>query len=124
MRRFPLLLFCSLGLLVGSHPAGAIQLTWVSGDTVLSFASARRCTLVVDATAEGGLPGEWRLLWVADSCEIIPHPQACTANLATVSALQSESHWSRVSEHRIDAVFCSPGTARASVAHFVKTCSA
>ncbi len=48
-------------------PAGAISLHWASGTDALTFTEARRCTLVVEVdSAEGTLPEEWRLLWVAE----------------------------------------------------------
>src|SRR5262249_26958662 len=53
------------------HASSALQLRWSSGATDLSFSSATRCTLVVQAdSAETRLPSEWRLLWVADSLSI------------------------------------------------------
>src|SRR5215212_9534159 len=62
-RWYPLLLMVLL-----PHTASAFQLRWSNGSTDLTFESATRCTLVVQAdSAEVALPSEWRLQWVADS---------------------------------------------------------
>lgn len=46
-----------------------IQLHWASGSTNVSFTSATRCTLVVEAdSGEVALPAEWHLLWTAQRC--------------------------------------------------------
>src|SRR5213083_776043 len=48
--------------------SSALQLRWSSGPTDLTFATASRCTLVVQAdSAEAMLPDQWQLLWLADS---------------------------------------------------------
>lgn len=55
-------------LLLLPAPSSAIELHWSSGADTLSFTSATRCTLIVQAdSTEATLPNQWRLLWLADS---------------------------------------------------------
>ena len=84
--------YALLALLVSvAGPAAALQLHWSTASTELTFTSATRCTLVIQAdAAEGRLPPEWRLLWVADSSSIqfvAPDPaSACVLDEAQVSS--------------------------------------
>ena len=119
MRRAPWY-HCVLMLLFISNPASAIQLEWSTGADTLSFTDARRCTLVVRASeGEDALPPEWRLLWVADSCQVSFIPQSCEADIAQISALHSPVSLADVVENRVNAQFCSSGTDPAALAWFV-----
>ncbi|MBI5710635.1 MAG: hypothetical protein HZC42_10080 [Candidatus Eisenbacteria bacterium] len=73
-------------LVVIPVPAGAISLHWASGTDTLTFIEARRCTLVVEVdSAEGTLPEEWRLLWVAEdfgNLVIVPDTTFATLTMA------------------------------------------
>ncbi|MBI5710341.1 MAG: hypothetical protein HZC42_08570 [Candidatus Eisenbacteria bacterium] len=92
--------------------SSAIQLHWSSGSSDLIFSSATRCTLVVQADPqEGALPSEWRLLWVADSCEIRPVPlaaqAACQQEVAEISNVSEPTSPADVAANLITATFCS-----------------
>ena len=90
MYRFRWFLFL---LLLIPRASSAIELRWSSGASELTFASATRCTLVVQAdSVEGSLPSEWRLLWVTDSCQVIQPVSldsvaACQQDVAEVSSV-------------------------------------
>ena len=117
MRRRPWLLVL---MLLVPHTSSALQLRWSTGSTELSFTSATRCTLVVQADAsEGRLPAEWRLLWVADSCDIQPLPRACEEHIAQITSVTSPTNLAELAENRVDAQFCSSGSGAASTAWFV-----
>jgi hypothetical protein len=102
----------------------AIQLRWDSGTTDLSFTSATRCTLVVEAdSAEGRLPSGWRLLWVADSCDVQPIPLApqstCREDVAEVSSISGPADAVELAANVTTAHFCTAGSTPASTALFV-----
>lgn len=86
MRRLRWSWYALLVLSLVPCTSSALQLRWSSGADTLSFASATRCTLVVEAdSAEGALPGEWRLQWVANDVPnlvIVPDTTFATATVA------------------------------------------
>jgi hypothetical protein len=118
MRRvpwYPLLL-----MLLVPTTSSALQLRWSTGSIDLSFTAATRCTLVLQAdSTKGRLPREWRLVWVADSCEIQFLPQPCEENVAQITSLTTPANIAALSENRIDAQFCSSAGQPASTAWFV-----
>ena len=104
--------------------SSALELRWISGASELSFSSATRCTLVVQAGPnEGRLPPEWRLLCAADSCEILPVPAppgaSCQEAVAQVSSLSGPADVADVLGGVRTAHFCSAGGRAASTAWFV-----
>jgi len=113
MRRvhwYPLLL-----MLLVPQTASALQLRWGSGATELSFTSATRCTLVVQAdSAESRLPAEWRLLWVADSLAIqfvaMDSLAACLLHEAQVSRIDAPATAADSAANQVTAHFCSEGS--------------
>jgi hypothetical protein len=110
MRRvhwYPLLL-----MLLVPHTSSALQLRWSNGSTDLSFTSATRCTLVIQADlAESRLPAEWRLLWVADSLSIqfiaMDSLEACLLDKAQVSRIDAPATAPDSAANQITAYFCS-----------------
>lgn len=118
--------FWSLLLMLALTPStsSAIQLRWNSGTANLTFTSATRCTLVVQADlTEGILPAEWRLLWVADSCEISPVPLApdatCRVNLAEVLSVSDPTDSTEIAANMKTVRFCAAGVDLASTAQWV-----
>ncbi len=110
-----------LALLPGR--SSAIQLRWSSGSAALTVATATRCTLVVQADAqEGRLPAEWRLLWVADGCDIRPIPlppqTTCRQDVAEASSVADPASSEEVAAHLVTARFCSAGGAASATAIF------
>ncbi len=104
--------YALLMLLLTTRSASALQLQWTGGATTLSFTEATRCTLVVQAdSSEQRLPAEWRLLWVADSCDISPQPLdepvACIETFAQVSAVDEPSTTADSAAHLRTIHFCS-----------------
>jgi hypothetical protein len=106
-------------------PSRAIQLRWSSGATELTFSSATRCTLVVQAdSSEQRLPSEWRLLWAADSsCSILPlalDPEAaCLEEIAQVAEVVAPATPADSAANQTIAHFCSEGSDAASIAYFI-----
>jgi hypothetical protein len=112
--------FASLAVLLLCVPlkAEGIQLRWVSGATDVTFSTATRCTLVVQAdSTEQGLPSEWRLLWVADTSALAFVPvdslAACQSATARVWDVEPRSTPEDSTGNALTARFCSaePGTA-------------
>jgi len=104
--------------------SSAIQLRWSDGSSNLTFGTASRCTLIVQADpAEGALPGQWRLLWLADSSGIAfveeDSVAACSADTARVFTIQPPATTADSAAHEITTRFCSADEAAASVAIFV-----
>lgn len=102
----------------------ALQLRWSTGSTDLSFTSATRCTLVVRAdSTEVTLPGEWRLLWLADSSGVnvvaVDSSAACQATTAQVSTVEVPTTTADSAANQITARFCSAGQGRATEARFI-----
>jgi len=102
----------------------AIQLHWSTGATDLSFASARRCSLIVKAdTLEETLPSQWRVLWLADSTGVnfVPDDSvvACRLDFANVSSIDGPSTPADSAAHVITAHFCSEGTSASAIAFFL-----
>lgn len=121
MRRIPWIL---LLMLLVPCTSSALQLRWSAGSTDLSFTSTMRCTLVVQAdSAEGRLPAEWRLLWLADSSGVhltVGNPElACETDTAAVSTLEPPSTPADTAAHLVTARFCSSGEPPASTAYFL-----
>lgn len=115
--------FVSMLLLV-PRLSSAIQLTWSGGGSDLTFLSATRCTLVVQAgSAEVRLPGEWRLMWIADSSGVnlvaADSLAACQTDTAQASTIDPPSTVADSAAHQFTAHFCSGGSAQASVAYFI-----
>lgn len=113
MRRSSWLLAFILALI--PHTSRAIQLHWSSGATALSFTSATRCTLVVQAdSAETHLPQQWRILWVADSSSVqlvaMDSLEACLLDEAQVSRIEGAATAADSAAHEITARFCSAGS--------------
>jgi hypothetical protein len=113
-----------LMLLLVARPASALELHWSSGATDLQFTSATRCTLVVQAdSTEATLPGQWRLLWLADSSSInvvaIDSLNACLADTAGAYAIDPPSTPADSAAHQATAHFCSAGSSAAITAYFV-----
>lgn len=111
-------------LLLFPTSSSAIQLHWSTGADTLTFASATRCTLVVQAeVTEGRLPAEWRLLWLADSSGVnfiaVDSPAACQTDTATVSTIDQPSTPADSAAHQTTAQFCSAGSAAATTAHSI-----
>ena len=95
-----------LMLLFASRPSFAIQLHWSSGATTLSYTSATRCTLVVQAEpAEARLPAEWRLLWVSDSLPVqfvvVDSLEACLDENAQVFRIEGPATAAEIAVHDI-----------------------
>lgn len=114
----------ALLLLLLPTPASAIQLHWSTGADTLNFTSDTRSVLIVQAdSAEVRLPGQWRLLWLADSSgvNIVPLDTlaACQADTATVSAVEGASTPADSAAHQVIARFCSAGEAGATRAYFI-----
>jgi hypothetical protein len=114
----------ALLLLAFPTTSSAIQLHWSSGADTLTFASATRCFLVVQAdSAEATLPGQWRLLWLADSAGVnvvaIDSLAACDADTANISAVDPPSSPADSAAHEVTAHFCSEGEGSATAAYFV-----
>lgn len=110
-------------LAVLPNTSGAIQLHWSSGTTNLSFSQDTRATLIVQAdSAEATLPGQWRLLWTADSSGIqFVAPEsliACQTDTAKVSAIDPPNTPADSAANQITAHFCSDGEASATIAHW------
>lgn len=102
----------------------AIQLRWSTGATDLSVAQNTRATLVVLAdSTEFALPGEWWLLWTADSSGVrFVAPEslfACQSDTAKVATIDPPQTPADSAANRITAHFCSDGEASASIAHWV-----
>src|SRR5262245_51238879 len=100
--------------------ARALQLHWSSGATDLTFSTATRCTLVVEADAnETGLPQEWRLLWVARGCPTmtpITNPTAADGQVAEVTETPAPNLAERRG-HSQDAILRAPRAALTKVAY-------
>jgi len=121
MRHIPWLLVL---MLLVPYTSTALQLRWSTGSTELSFTSATRCTLVVQAdSAEGRLPAEWRLLWVADSSSIqfaaTGSLEACLLDEAQVSRIDGPTTAADSAANQITAHFCSDESNTATVAQQV-----
>jgi hypothetical protein len=111
-------------MLLTPSTSSALQLRWSTGSTDLSFASATRCTLIVQAdSAEAVLPGEWRLLWLADSSGInlvaLDSLAACQAATAEVSTIELPATTADSAANQITARFCSASLGRATEARFI-----
>lgn len=105
-------------LALAPRTSSAIQLRWSTGATDLSCPHNTRATLVVQAdSAEATLPGEWRLLWTADSSGIqFVAPEsliACQSDTAKVSAIDPPGTPADSAAHLITAHFCSDGSSSA-----------
>lgn len=110
----------ALMLLLVPRTSMALDLRWSIGATDLTLTEATRCTLVVQAdSTEGSLPPDWRLIWVADSCEIRPVPQPCATDVAQVTTYVDTPGWAELSAHRRTAQFCSTGENAATTAWYV-----
>lgn len=103
--------------------AFALQLHWSSGATDLSFLSATRCTLVVQAdSAEAALPNSWRLQWAADTSDVqfpAVGSLACLADTAKVDSIVPPSTPADSAVNLTTAYFCSSGSSNATVAYFL-----
>lgn len=113
MRRFQLAVL--LMTLLVPRSSFALQLRWSNNSTEVSFVSATRCTLVVQAdSVESRLPEEWRMLWVADSLSIefvaMDTLQACLLDQAQVSRIDSPASAADSAAHLLEAHFCSQGS--------------
>lgn len=104
--------------------SSALQLRWSTGTTDLTFTAATRCTLVVQAdSAEAVLPGEWRLLWLADSSGVnfvaADSSAACQVTTAQVSAIEPPATAADSAANQITAHFCSSGENWATEARWI-----
>jgi hypothetical protein len=103
-----------LMLMLVAGPSSAIQLRWSTGTTDLTFTSATRCTLIVQADAtQQQLPGNWGLLWVTDGCDIRPLAldarAACEADIAQVAGVEAPTLPADMAGNVTTAHFCSAG---------------
>lgn len=101
-------------LLLLPAPSSAIELHWSSGADTLSFTSATRCTLIVQAdSTEATLPNQWRLLWLADSSGVnataLDPSGACATDTAKVSAIDPPATPADSAAHVATVHFCSAG---------------
>src|SRR6266540_1588568 len=113
-----------LPLLIFPTSSSGIQLHWSTGADTLTFTSATRCTLIVRAdSAEATLPGQWRVLWLADSSGVnvvaFDSLATCLADTAKVSAVDPPSSPADSAAHQVTAHFCSTGEAAATTASYV-----
>lgn len=122
MRRIRWYLLCVLALV--PHHVSALGLHWIGGGGEdLTFVSATRCTLVVEA-GEGlaQLPAEWRLVWVADGCEVRPlamsAPGDCPEGAAGIVSVSGRGSPADFAGNLITAEFCSAGGPSAMAAWF------
>jgi len=102
----------ALALLLAPATSHAVQLHWSNARDTLSFASATRCTLTIQADApEQRLPSEWTLVWVADSVSLQPTAlgpeEACSGQIAQPSAVDPPSTAADSLDHRSTAHLCS-----------------
>jgi hypothetical protein len=110
----------ALMLLLVPHTSFALDLYWINGAMDLTFTEATRCTLVVSTSlGEQTLPPEWRLIWVADSCEIRPLPQPCGTNVAQIAACLDTPGWAQRLAGSSTVQFCSSGESAAAAAWYV-----
>lgn len=108
-------------LLLVPTSSSAIQLHWSTGADTLTLGPATRCTLVIEADpAEGRLPAEWRLLWVADSASIqfvaMDSLEACLLDEAHVSHIHGPVTAADSVENMFTEQFCSAEGDPATVA--------
>ena len=111
-------------MLLAPATSSALQLRWSTGATDLSFTASTRCTLVVQAdSAEAVLPGEWRLLWLADSSGInlvaMGPSAACELSTAQVSTIEPPATPADSAANQITAQFCAAGQDRPSEARWL-----
>jgi hypothetical protein len=110
-------------LLFIPRPASAIELRWISGATNLEFTQAARCTLVVaSGSSETSLPGEWRLLWLADSAGVqfvADSLLACTIDTARVSTIAPPATPADSAANLATAEFCAANGTTAATAYYV-----
>ena len=121
MRRIPWYAFFML--LFAVRPSFAIQLRWSSGGPDLSFAVARRCTLMVESGAGGTLPPDWRLVWVAagDSsmAPIVFRAEPSTGDPAAACEFVEPADPAAVAARTIGARFCAAGGGTATSSRLV-----
>jgi hypothetical protein len=103
-------------LAVVAPPVSALQLHWSTGSTEITFTSATRCTLVVQAdSTESSLPSEWRLLWVADSSSLqlvaVDSTVACLAGTAQGTRIDPPTTAADSAANFVTERFCSAGDA-------------
>ena len=111
-------------LLLVPQTSSAIELHWANGSTDLTFSTATKCMLVLQAdSAEVTLPSQWRLLWLADSAGVnvvpVDLPEACEADTAKASAVDPPSTPADSAANQVTAHFCSAGEAAATRAYFL-----
>lgn len=111
-------------MLLLPHTSWALQLRWSDGSTDLSFVSTTRCTLEVRADSlEIRLPGEWRLLWLADSAGVHlvagDPAAACETGIAQVASLDPPTTPADSCGHQIAAHFCSVASEPPGEAHYI-----
>jgi hypothetical protein len=122
MRRTTKLL--ALALLLAPTTSNAVQLHWSNARDTLSFASATRCTLTIEADAqEQRLPSEWTLVWVADSVLLQPTAlgpeEACSEQFAQPSTVDPPSTAADSLDHRSTAHLCSGGGGVGAATHYL-----
>lgn len=115
-RWYPLLL-----MLLVPGTSFALELRWSSGSTDISYTSATRCTLLVQANSTGSrLPAEWRLLWVADSSAVgfveMDSTEACLLADAQVFRIDGPVTAADSASNMIVEQLCSLGSSAATVA--------
>lgn len=114
----------ALALLIPGESA-ALQLRWSTGASDVVATTATRCTLVVqaDSSEGGGLPAEWRLLWVADSLSVQFVSEdtslACAEDEARTSTIDGPASSGDLAANLITAHFCSDGSSSALVARHI-----
>jgi hypothetical protein len=112
--------FLILALLVFPATSTAIELRWSTGATNLSFTIATRCTLIAEAdSAELHLPGEWRLLWLAN-CQMQPLTVATpTEGPAEACDIHYPATLAEVASNIVTVGFCSAATGAPRSAMYV-----
>ena len=104
--------------------AASLQLRWSTGSPQLAFATATRCTLIVTADSSGtALPGEWRLLWLADSAGVnvtaLDSLTACQGGASGASEVDQPATIADSVAHQVTAQFCSAGQGAVTTAYYV-----
>ncbi len=120
MRRLFQLL--SLMTLLLPSTSWGLTLHWSGGSSDLSFGTAARCTLLVEAEpGEYSLPAEWRLIWaVSNAGEMAPVVD--TGLVSSGTAGVRETGWSSQAEehaHVRDATLSALGSGFVSVARYI-----
>jgi len=118
--RIPAKVLSGLWLLFLPATACALQLTWSSGQSDLSFTEATRCTLIVQTSmGEQRLPDGLQLIWVAHGTDIRPLVSSSGAGqIASVCDLKSNTSADLLAR-QLTAYLCASGGSAAQAAAYV-----